>query len=278
MLPPLPVVHGRVTSAGRPVSGARVTAEELGSATNRQPAKFSQDGDTDGEFRLTFKQEGRFAVRATIPGGAASTPVPLDMAWGVDVPLDFELGTASIRGRVIDSDGTLAAAELKVRLQRDGQAATDWLEASAAGDFWFHPLLPGQYVVEVQGKAYPPTLGEHLEVGGAQQLEGVVVTVAKGAAIDGLILDAQGQPDASWVYLVRPVVPPVPEQLGAPKGVFRIEGLPPGRYKLIVAGATYADWWQDPHFEDLARASVKAEVEVELAAGEVRRVTLQSRE
>jgi hypothetical protein len=276
MLPRFAVVHGVVTSAGRGVSGAEVHAECEESKPNRRQAKWSTKSDTDGGYVVTIKHPGPYRIWAEKPGGGRSSPISAQVSWGLDYPRDFDLGGASIAGHLVDAaDGTVPVGA-RMRLLRDGQPASAWIEIGDAGSFVIDPLPAGRYVVQTEGGPYPlATSPTELQLDEGQKLEGVVITVAKGAVIDAIVLDVHGQPDAAWVFLVTPGDPTKAESHGAPKGKARIEGLLPGHYRLVVAGPSYEYFVSEPALGRDPRSLEEASAEVTLEAGEHREVTLQ---
>jgi hypothetical protein len=273
VLPPLPVLRGRVTSGGLPLADARVRATR--SQAEGEPHDEEQQAcAADGTFALTLKQQGHYRVRAELPGGGASQAVDLDFAWGLELAQDFILGTGSIAGRIVDPRGAPVPEGAELRLLREGQPVLDW-SAAPGGDFDLRALLSGALVLQARSKTCPATSLE-LQLQDGQRLQGLELRLASGAVVDGEVLDARGERCGAWVYLVTPGEPPEVRQIGAPKGSFLIEALAAGHYRLVVASGSYADDLRDPQTADEARSSEKASVEIDLAAGERRPVTLRT--
>jgi len=276
VLPRFAVLRGVVTAGGRPVAEARIRAERQDVEAGQRVAEWLQESDEAGRFVLEIRQEGHYRVVAEQRGGGASQPLSLQAVWGLDVAFDFELGSAALAGRVVDEQSKAAPTDVELRLLRDGQPATDWAATLDDGAFEFAPLLAGMYAVETRGEAYAPTVwAEELQLEEGQRREGLVVPIARGAALDVLVLDKQGEPDGAWLYLVTSGDPPQAARHGAPEGRLRIEGLAAGRYRLVVARLGYDEALLDPRgAQDIARWE-EAAAEIVLSAGEQQQVTLQ---
>jgi RNA polymerase sigma factor (sigma-70 family) len=275
VLPRPPVLRGRVTSGGVPVAAARVRATEQPRDESYGAVEASQPCDADGGYVLPLAHEGRYRLRAERPGGGASAPLELDVVWGLERSLDFELGTASLAGRVVDAADGSAPPGVTVRLLRDGEPATDWIATSDAGAFDIPALFAGAYEIRARSGTHPE-IGQPVQLDEGQHLQDVLVPIARGAVIDGEVIDSRGEPEGAWVFLVTPGDSAKVTRHGAPKGLFRIEGLPAGRYRVVVADGNYADDLLDPAQAANARASEKASADIELAAGEQRKLTLRT--
>ncbi|HTE06710.1 MAG TPA: carboxypeptidase-like regulatory domain-containing protein, partial [Planctomycetota bacterium] len=276
VIPRLPVVRGRVTAGGVGLAGCNVQAMQQKSDPPSRQYAVNASCDDDGAFVLQLEQEGQFLVTASTSTGGCSAPVPVTAAWGLDLPLDFELGAASIAGHVVDAADGTSPPGMEVQLLREGEPATDWVATDEAGRFFIHPLAAGSYVLQSRSEACPLTpLASELRLLDGQALQGVVVPVSKGAVIDGTVLDVHGQPDGSWVYFVSLADPNKATRCGAADGRFHFEGLAPGAGRLVVAGAGYADELLDEHAAASIKAMEEASLDIVLEPGEHRQVTLQ---
>ena len=276
VLPAPTVVRGRVTSGGRPLPDGQVRAREQRQEPGLRALSASQECDEDGGFVLTLAIEGRYRVQAERPGGGYSQAVEVDAVQGQELLLDFELGAASIAGALVDADEGTPVPGAEVHLLRDGAPASAWIPADDAGAFRIDPLLPGTYVLQARSDAYPLTTREDaLTLAAGEARSPVVLPMTKGAGIEGVVLDTNGEPDGAWLFLVTPGDPPTIADLGAPDGHFHFEGLPAGRHRVVASrpGYDYAILHPEPGID--IRSLEDAALDVELAPGEHRQVTLQ---
>lgn len=189
---------------------------------------------------------------AAEPAGAA----PIDVAAGAQVRVqDLALGkarTGSVKGRVVVE---LPGAESmpSVRFHRttghDNSAAgtyhTPAAKVNTAGEFEIHGLTPGLYIAGAQvakgGRAYAGWTT--VEVSGAN-VEGVVITVGAGLTLAGRIraedparLDLKNARVKLWrtSSLADSLAVGWEERVAADR-TFRIDGLDPARYGLLIAG------------------------------------------
>jgi RNA polymerase sigma factor (sigma-70 family) len=286
VLPRRPVLRGRVTSGGRPVRDAYVVVTEQSPDAGRLPASATVECGDDGRYMMEWKQQGGIEVRAGRPGGGNADAVDVDATWGLDLTLNFELGSASIAGRVEDARDAAVPEGMQVRLLRSGAPASDWVSADATGGFLIESVPAGIHDIQARSAAYPlatPVKGLSVEPG--QRLQGVLIPVSRGAVVNGEVLDVQGRPDTCWVYVVKPVsaepgdadLPTlVPfDEVVASGGHFRVEGLAAGHYRFVVARPGYGDDLQDASSAEQARANEMASLEVDLEPGEIRAIRLQ---
>ena len=169
-----------------------------------------------------------------------------------------------VSGQVIEDGTNTPVADARVFVVLDDQrAAPDGSPQETSSDrnglYRFDTLPPGRYRVAAQKDGFAPAMAPStmrmVEVEAGQVLEDVTVSLRRGGALSGHVLDPQGQPiaNAGVTALLKrlnqndqPAAALTP--LGAPLlmpsgqgetnglGEFRIFGLSPGEY-LIVATA-----------------------------------------
>jgi protocatechuate 3,4-dioxygenase beta subunit len=162
---------------------------------------------------------------------------------------------ATVSGRV--TDGERAAQGVTVMLiyneppQRFRLAART--KTDAEGRFLLTGVAPGRYqitpvapahVVEGLRTNYPP--GRPLTIVAGEEVRDIDFRVEAGGVITGRVTDADGNPVIGEAVMVTPAEetpgPPrfnfdLRDQQTDDRGVYRIFGLPPGRYRVVVGRA-----------------------------------------
>jgi RNA polymerase sigma-70 factor (ECF subfamily) len=175
---------------------------------------------------------------------------------GVDFTIERKPVGLRIKGRVIGSDGTPVAGATVNAQPASGNA---WGNATTRDDGAF--AMEGLEAVAYTVRASPPRGSLFVDVGvltGVKWLSGsagsvtppredVVVTLPLGETIEGVVVDASGQPVRNvYVAIGMPPDPADPRSRGAGgpladdtdgDGHFEITGLPPGRtWNLVEPG------------------------------------------
>ncbi len=247
-------LRGVVLCEDRPVGGAIVRAvvpsggADAHSATARSAADgtFTLRGLTAATYELTANANGHFA-RAPVAATA-----------GTETEVRVDLGrTGSLSGRIVGGGGA-APEEFTAKILRvEGARGTTRavrraLPGEGPGTFRATDLAPGRYVVEVDAGAAARTTSDPIEVGEAEDVDGVVVRLAAGGEVVGRVVDAKGAPVAGvTVHLLPPefdASSPVAEVLvlepylgrsartGA-DGRFDLPHVAAGRYGVRLLGA-----------------------------------------
>ncbi len=284
---------GRTVDAktGRPVPRVRIALRAPGLSRAARSAP-------DGTYSFRSLPPRSWQLRADEPRyvawSHASVPVHSGETKQLEIPL--VLG-ATLSGRVTDEDGKPVAAatgaldqagaatpQRLLRRLRGGEAPV--FRTRADGTFAATRLAPGEgQVLTVSHPDFERATVGGLALAGGATRAGVTVTLARGAAVTGVVKDGQGQPVAgAQAELSQPFTPgggrgagrAIGAMLGQPdgdrkrastgaNGAFSIRGVAPGEYVLTVKSAGYASERVDP-VRVPERGSI-APVEVTLAPG-----------
>lgn len=173
-------------------------------------------------------------------------------------------GSTSIRGRLLDADGTRGAAVAGARLRfvpverRGGSVPSRPVETAEDGTFLAGGLEEGVYRVELVDAAWafdPREPRVQAEEGRARQVE--TWFALRRQVVSGSVIDTQDQPlaGASVRLVVDPTRPPPPGSSGLPSvtvktdaaGRFRIPRVAPGEgYRLVVSAKGFSPWLSNP--------------------------------
>jgi len=182
---------------------------------------------------------------------AAATRVPVGVGQqvaGIDIQLQA-INTATITGTVVNPDGSPASARLQLvdPSMPIANLGVWFRNATPAGKFSFAGLAPGAYVVNAQASARGTggQLSGAVTVPVEAESVGVVVTLGSGVTVSGRIDTASFGPPVN-VQKLRVQLDPIETasdwEMGryedAPEadGNFTIRGVPPGRYRVSIAG------------------------------------------
>jgi RNA polymerase sigma-70 factor (ECF subfamily) len=166
VLAPAPSVSGRVLVEGNGFSGAKLAAfrcdngrfEHNGFRVRCDPqAIVSTTTDARGEFALMLREKGRYLLRVSADGFAASEIGPLDVdpAIGARDLIGRLSSGGRIEGRVLVDAGRSPAGSVIAFSRGDGFAFTR--RADEAGAFWAEHLTPGRWHVLAAENDIPST-------------------------------------------------------------------------------------------------------------------------
>jgi len=160
-------------------------------------------------------------------------------------------GTAEVSGTVISTATPSAPlARVLVTMSGDSLKPSRTIVTDELGRFAFSNLPSGTftivaarppYVTTAFGAKRPGRPGTPIGLAAGQRMTGITIPLARGAAITGMIRTTSGEAAPGvGVEVVR--LDTQTTQSGAPvvtddRGVYRVFGLPPGRY-LVKAGAS----------------------------------------
>ena len=248
------VIAGRVTRAGQPAPGIRVSVrsgpqsyfsfggprEPRALAAPVGPPPLTATTRDDGGYELVVFSPGRGGVdlrsttaRQSYPGREVTIP---------DVEryeLDLEIADTTASGLVVDREtgDPVAEAHLSLRSVEPEARRGGWGSTGADGRFTI-AVEPGEYKLEAgaQGRA-PTSIPVTVGPAGVQDLR---VELDRGLSIVGRLVDLAGRPAAG--YQVSPTTLDggyVPGTTSRADGSFRIEGLAPQPY-VLAAGSPLA--------------------------------------
>lgn len=272
-------ITGRVSDQfGDAAPATQVVARRVatdGAAILRGPLEFSTDADDRGEFRIGGLPEGRYAVglagvsahNAFAPVAPVPEPVIVDVREGdtvpapnfvtqlpvaPGVPATVTLGpsdTSAITGRVTNAAGR-PVANATVRATRSN-APVRFGTTDKDGRYTVSGLSPGDYRVEAGRNGYltlqlgQEAIGQQgrvIAVGADQTVEHIDVTLQRGGAIEGTIVDEHGEPMQGVMVDILQVAS-LAGRLRAMRsrgratddlGRFRVFGVIPGSYLVRV--------------------------------------------
>ncbi len=252
-LEPGVVLAGVVVDAeGHPLAGAVVAVYPpgpagvragfftrlAGEATSGSEGKFSIAGLRAGEtVDVTARKSGY--VPATLP----RVELPLDRA------LRLVLGTgARVRGRVADErEQPIAGAAVTIKPSESllppslaGQTAT----TGSDGTFTFGELPSGRLVLTVAAKGRIAGEPRLIEAGEGETVDGVELTLRRGAAIEGVVLTPSGTPAAGARVSLRNrpgwFASESTDAHADGEGRYRLEGVGPGLQTIHASDERYA--------------------------------------
>lgn len=243
MLPTGVAVEGYVVDPrGRPVEGVEVNASDA--TVPFAMMRFGRQEETvpgavtgaDGYFRIEDRRVGE-----TINLDAGRAGYAVSSAPGVRVPPEepvrIVLQPASVvEGRVVDGDGKpVAAARIVIfPTERRGGFQAKNGTSDDSGAFRIEDVPPGAVEARVTATGFQAAYVSNLEVRAGQDLKGVEIVLAAGAAVEGRVLSPSGKPVAGAEVRV------VEEEA---RGFFRMPAMAStdgdGRYRLegVAPGA-----------------------------------------
>lgn len=158
---------------------------------------------------------------------------------------------SSISGSVVSEEGALP--DLTVILNKPGDSFRPQVVArtktDAEGRYRFNDVTPGRYIITPLAHTYfAPELadwqpGKSLNVGEGENLEDVDFRLIRGGVIAGRITDPEGNPVIEERVNLTSEDPKITRSLTSllftrnstdDRGEYRIYGLPPGRYRVVV--------------------------------------------
>ncbi|HEX8116570.1 MAG TPA: carboxypeptidase-like regulatory domain-containing protein, partial [Pyrinomonadaceae bacterium] len=164
---------------------------------------------------------------------------------------------ATVAGRVTEGERPatgvvvtlISSAQGQGRYQLAARVKTDAdgryvMTNVAPGRYQVLPVAPAYVVEGLGGFNFPP--GRTLNVNPGEEVKDIDFKVEPGGVITGRVTDADGQPVIAELVTVMPVDerPGMPrlnadsrDQMTDDRGVYRIFGLPPGRYRVAVGRA-----------------------------------------
>jgi protocatechuate 3,4-dioxygenase beta subunit len=202
---------------------------------------------------LSFKESAHGGALAALAGALLFAAA---LAAAAPAALAQKEAPSSVSGRVTDGERgvpgltvTMLSTDPGQRFRTVARARTDGegrflLTNIAPGRYHIAPTAPA-YVVQGMPDTYPP--GRPLTLLAGEEVRDFDFRVERGAVITGRVTDGDGNPVISEPVQVTPAEPggqqPMSrfidqrDQMTDDRGVYRIYGLPPGRYRVSVGQA-----------------------------------------
>jgi protocatechuate 3,4-dioxygenase beta subunit len=238
------VIEGRIVDRDeKPIRVAWISAQfESGDQQNQDwsSQRWAQTRP-DGTFRVVGLKPGSYTIWAWGDFKAASLK---GVGSGTkDAKIIVEPGF-SIWGRIVDVEGLALAGECNFQVRKAGEENWNWSNVVQPGDgnFVVLSLDQGRYDLMVTADGYAPVVVPNVTAGDRE----LTVTVQKGLDMAGTVADATGSAAANanvWAIQLNPAAGAQAAQSQAQtddKGNFRMVGLAPGEYRVIVRAANLA--------------------------------------
>ena len=216
-------------------------------------------------------------------------------ARGDSLPVLQEAGNGSIIGTVTLDGAPATGIRVRVSIAKPGSSAKIVAESrtNGRGEFSFSGLTPGQYFVSALSPGFVSDAeavwsgvqGRMVNVDGGKSAQSVAVRLVRGAVITGRVTVRNGRPvigervhviPAGGESEAQPLLLPNPEsQLTDDRGIYRLFGIPPGKYLVAVGRdvAVLPDLTQLPAwYEQTYAPGVKMRAEaktVDVSTGDV---------
>ncbi|MEQ8768640.1 MAG: carboxypeptidase regulatory-like domain-containing protein [Planctomycetota bacterium] len=217
----------------------------------------------DGRFRLDTLPEGQYLVGVRSPGYQPyihETPIQLATGAAAQSLEIAILQGGSIEGRVEAMDTGAPIQDARVRLMKyDPETEPEisqeeemavsfmpallgvlggnrWDESDEIGEFAFHGLVPGQYILRVLSDGYLESWSDPIAVRDTGEPATIVVRLSPGGAVQGVVLGADGQPESGALLMTMSSERPQGRGTTDVNGEYWIGGLPPGNHSLIKLG------------------------------------------
>lgn len=272
-------INGRVADpSGEGIAEVQVLAVRQDAGQNSgdgSPPRFATVTDDLGDYRLGGIPAGRYAV--SVDDTDAPAPTLLDLRAGDEVAsINFSMrsperflnprrditpapsavsrqqGTAQITGRVLSASGRPLAAA-RVFALRNGLTPRG-AQTDAQGRFTIAQLAPGAYTLEASRRGYvnaqrgqerAAQSGRPVIVRDEEMVDGIDITLSRGTAVTGTIVDEHGEPlqgvGVRALQLRYTSGRTVAVNAGSRQrvtddlGRYRLYGLLPGSYLVVAA-------------------------------------------
>ena len=196
----------------------------------------------DGSFRIEGLKPGatyNVALYSGFPPQQKPVKAP---AEGVEMTA---AGTGRVEGRVVDTDGR-PVPEFQVTAGNDRSSSgfnrVDPVRldvSSETGEFVLENAPAVLLEVRVVAKGYQPARVGGLALEEGETRSGVEVTVSRGAALHGRVVEARSGKPVPDIEVLAESSAPLRATTDA-NGAFEIEGLPSGKVRVTARGPDYA--------------------------------------
>ena len=238
------VIEGTLTDKdGKPVRVAWITAQ-FESGQNQGGDWSSQrwaQARPDGTFRVVGLKAGPYTIWAY--GDFKAVQQKGVSAGTKDCKIQVEPGFA-IWGRIVDVQGLALAGQCNFQVRKAATENWTWTNVVQPGDgnFVVLGLDQGGYDLQIQAQGYAPVVVQNVTAGQRD----LNVVLQMGMEMAGTVLDAAGnaianaQVQASQLVAAAGAAPAQGWAQTDASGGFKVVGLAPGEYRLIVRGQNVA--------------------------------------
>lgn len=247
--------------------------------------------DESGRYAIDLEDRGAYWLQLLLPNDAVA-------ARSVRVPdaetatIDLDLPAPHVAGRVVDADGKPLVARIRARRTDVESSSSTWSSVvndvtAKDGSFTFDALEPGPWRLTVRPKtkagtssALAPSFAV-LDLATTPVIEDLVVRLAPGGAIEGVVRGSKGEPIPGARVTARGgdgfdhdhEAPAEERATTDAAGRYRIAGLHAGAWRVRATHDDLASRESAP--VDVA-AGATARMDVELARGAFLDVALKS--
>ncbi len=260
-------ILGRVVRQDDPASGiggAYVSALRISDASSSSgfASPMVRTGP-DGAFAFENLGPGVYELRASttaVPGpeSVRVEAAPGEVVTGVEIPIVFRSG---LRGRVLAAENREGVAGARILVQSAWGRRED--VSGADGYFFLEGLPPGKWRVGAIAEGFVPLppgseSSPEVDMESASESDRVELLLERGGAIEGQVIDREGNPLPNVVVSTAPVededgaMPdarhfPGVSAITAPSGAFSLLHVAPGREFVVVAkGRSFLSYRGEP--------------------------------
>ena len=246
--PPIGIKGRVLNDLGEPVTEFEVIARTAtkgmirGLGSERSDDHFE---DEEGRFFLSGMRSGNWEVFARAEGYGLAEPLAIEMPLADDAEVLLYLDrAATVRGVVVDPRGLpVEGAEvgLRVTLNDIGRFASSdgdrpATESDENGTFTLTGLSAGTVELVANAEDFATSEPVTVELGAGEMLADLVFELRVGGRIEGLVLDAEGEPAKGETVLVQNPTDVIGQRFVTTDsdGEFVVEGLSSGQYQVMT--------------------------------------------
>lgn len=278
-------ISGTVRTAdGKPLTNFKVAAIDMGSALRGFSFRTTYS-NAAGEFRIDRLAPGRYQVVASDDRAAsvadarwALTDVNVDNIPVKDIALIAREGE-TVSGKLAFDGPNPPSANFRLLLtplDRDPEfSASFQARVEPDGRFTAAGVMPGRYFLTIAGQPAGSLISAvkldgkdvcDLPIDVRQSIQGLEVKLSsKGATLSGTLFEKTGSPSSDLLVIVFPAEEtrwiPGSQRIRTARpgsdGVYKVDALPPGSYRVgVVTEAEPGEWFSRTFLQKVLPASV----------------------